>query len=147
MKILKDLLLIAGISTVLAMTACSKKSDTTNSSAVTVANISGSYKLTGLTITIPPFPAQNYYDSIPACQKDDILKLNTDLTYNYIDEGVQCSPPGTASGTWSLPSTTQIIIDTASATIVKFDGKTLTISLTENFNGISGTGTETLVKQ
>jgi len=130
--------------TLLFVVSCSKSSN--SSSAITVQNLVGTYTLTSLTVTIAPFPPQNILDSIPACQRDDQYKLNTDMSYDYIDAGVQCNPPGNGIGTWSLSGNT-LIIDTTHATIQKFDGKNLTLSTPVQYNGIAATTTETLTKQ
>jgi Lipocalin-like domain len=139
------LFLLIAVSALFFTVSC-KKSSSTNSSAITVQNLVGTYGLTSLTVTIAPFPPQNILDSIPACQRDDEYKLNADMSYNYIDAGTKCIPPGDGSGTWSLSGNT-LIIDSINATIQKFDGKNLTLSTPVVYNGISATTTETLTKQ
>jgi hypothetical protein len=73
---------------------------------------------------------------LDACMKDDIHKLNTNMTYELMDAGVQCSPPGNVNGTWSLTNNTTIVLDGVQGTIRKFDGKNLEITAT--INGASG---------
>ena len=131
--------------TVVAIIDSCKKSSS-NSSAITKENLAGSYKLTAASVTIPPFPAQSILDSIPACQRDDIIKLNVDLTMQNIDAGTQCNPPGDFSSTWSLSGTT-IHVDTLTGTIKQFDGKTLVIESPITIASFSGTSTETFTKQ
>jgi hypothetical protein len=134
---------------IIQFVACSKEtsaSNNNNNSAITVQNLAGTYSLTALTVTIAPLPPQSIIDSLPTCQRDDLYKLNSDMSFNYVDNGIKCVPPGNASGNWSLSSNT-IIIDTLHLAIKSFDGKTLTLTTPVSFNGFAGTTTETLVKQ
>ena len=146
MKKVKRLSFIFILAITVLMIADSCKKSSTNSSAITKENLAGTYGLTSLTVTIAPFPPQDILDSVPACQRDDLYKLNVDLTYNYIDAGTKCNPPGDGSGKWSL-SGNILTIDTTQGTIQKFDGKTLVLNTAVSYNGISGTTTETLTKQ
>jgi hypothetical protein len=138
------ILSLAGVIAILLAVSCKKSSS--NSSSITVQNLAGTYTLTALTVTIPPLPPQSIIDSVPTCQRDDEYKLNTDLTYDYIDAGTKCNPPGDGTGVWSLSGNT-ITIDTTQSTIQKFDGRTLVINTNVNFMGIAATTTETLTKQ
>jgi hypothetical protein len=65
--------------------AC-KKSVTTANSAITIENISGTYALKGLVWSFGGFNF-NVFDSLDACEKDNLIKFNTDKTVNYIDAG------------------------------------------------------------
>ncbi len=145
-KYKSQLFLLLSVAFLFAIISSCKKSSSSNSS-ITKENLAGSYKLTDLTITIPPFPAQNILDSVPACQRDDIVKLNLDLTMQNIDAGTKCNPPGDFSSTWSL-SGDSIRVDTLVGVIQKFDGKTLVIQSPVNIPpSITGTTTETFTKQ
>jgi hypothetical protein len=151
MKKLSEAIIIPCImlALIIQFVACSKEtsaSNNNNNSAITVQNLVGTYALTALTVTVPPLPPQSIIDSLPVCQRDDLYKLNSDMTFNYVDAGVKCVPPGDASGNWSLSSNT-IIIDTLHLTIVSFDGKTLALTAPVTISGFAGTTTETLVKQ
>ncbi|MBS1599422.1 MAG: hypothetical protein JST75_14445 [Bacteroidetes bacterium] len=138
-------LLLAAMFVVAIIGSC-KKSSSSNSSAITKENIAGSYMLTGVTVTVPPFPAQSVLDSVPSCQRDDIIKLNTDLTMQNIDAGTKCVPPSDFTSTWSL-SGTAITVDTLSGTVKSFNGKVLVIESPVTFNNISGTTDVTFTKQ
>ena len=138
------LLLLTVVSMMAVSNACKKSSS--SGSAITKENLQGSYTLTAVSVTIPPFPAQSVLDSVPACQRDNIIKLNLDLTMQNIDAGTKCVPPADFASTWSL-SGNSITVDTLSGTIKNFDGKTLVIESPVSFNGISGTSTETFTKQ
>jgi len=124
-----------------------KKSDNKNG-ALTVANLSGSYKLKAL-VWVSGNVSVNVYDSLPACEKDDIIKLNPDLSANFIDAGVRCTPPGDATGTWKL-SGDSLYIGANAGKISSFDGTTLVITGHPGNNGVPGvqiTSTTTLIKQ
>lgn len=138
------LLLLTVVSIITISNACKKSNN--SGSAITKENLAGSYTLTAVSITIPPFPAQNVLDSVPACQRDNIIKLNVDLTMENIDGGTKCVPPADFTSTWSL-SGNSITVDTLSGTIKNFDGKTLVIESPVSFNSFSGTSTETFTKQ
>jgi hypothetical protein len=125
--------------------AC-KKSVTTANSAITIENISGTYALKGLVWSFGGFNF-NVFDSLDACEKDNLIKFNTDKTVNYIDAGTACTPPADDNGTWDLQGDSLIFSSNYSnAKIQSFDGKTLI--LTGVPEGESGTtATTTLEKQ
>src|SRR5215216_3328223 len=85
---------------VVGFLAC-KKSVSNNNSAITIENICGTYALKGLVWIIGEFNF-NVYDSLDACQKDNLIKFNTDKTINYIDAGTVCTPAEDDNGTWDL---------------------------------------------
>ncbi len=129
-KILLGILVLVTISI-----ACKKnKSDSDPAPTTpTVATLSGSYKISKATVFngTTEIDATSFY---PACLRDDVHKLNANLSYELIDAGVQCNPPGNKMGTWSLTNSTTIIIDGTSGTIRKFDGTNLEITGTVNGN-------------
>ena len=111
-----------------AFASCNKDSD--NNCSLSEANLTGSYKLTSVTYKPSATSSEvNYIDSIfEACEKDDIITLNSDHTYNYIDAGTACSPTGNDSGTWSL-----------NGNVLSVDGGPSPI---ENFNCSSFSGSQ-----
>jgi len=115
-------------------TACKKdKNEEPADITPTVANLTGSYKLVKLTMTAPGATEQDYTSSMNDCEKDDQWKLNSDMSFNYIDAGTQCSTSGSYDSDWTLTNTTTITIDGAPYTIRKFNGTAL--ELTESFMG------------
>jgi len=138
------LLVLFGLFLFLSVISCSKSSS--DSHAINVANISGTYLLTAVTVSLPPAPPISVMDSIPLCRRDDLIKLNSNMSVYFVDAGTQCVPSGNDTSTWAL-SGTNISIDTLSGTISKFDGHILQINSTLNFMGISVQSTETLTKQ
>jgi hypothetical protein len=144
----RPLFAIAVIGIIIFAGACSKDNSGGNSSSITVANLAGSYKLTAATanafgITI------NALDSLPACQKDDIYKLNSNLSFNYIDTGTVCNPSGSYTDTWNIIGTTKIVIGSDTGNIQSFNGTVLVVTSNVTIPGLPGpvTTTDTFTKQ
>jgi Lipocalin-like domain len=141
----------AAVILILAIHAC-KKSDSGNSndpSARTIQNLSGSYNLTAITASVLGLNV-NLYDSLPLCDRDNVIELDTNKTARFIDAGVACVPPSDSTGVWSLSSNTDTIYVAGSANFIKsWDGKTLVLNSVEALGGIPVpvTATTTLVKQ
>lgn len=135
---------------ILAINACKKSdSNSSNPSARTVQNFSGSYGITAITANVLGLNV-NLYDSLPACDRDNIIQLDTNKMAQFIDAGVVCVPPSDSSGTWSLSSNTDTLYLAGSANFIKsWDGKTLVLTSVENITGIPVpvTATTTLAKQ
>ena len=138
------LLVLFGSMLLLSVISCSKSSG--DSHAINVANLSGTYLLTDVTVNLPPAPPFSVLDSIPVCRRDDLIKLNTNMSVYFVDAGTQCVPAGNDTSTWAL-SGSNITIDTLSGTVSKYDGHILQINSTLNFMGISVQSTETFTKQ
>lgn len=136
----------SAITLLLVINAC-KKSTSSNSSAKTVQNLSGSYNLTASTANLLGLTI-NLYDSLPACEKDNIIQLNTNMTAQFIDAGVVCVPPSDSTGSWSLSSNADTIYVAGSANFIKsWDGKSLITTSAEQISGFPVTVTTTLVKK
>ena len=130
---------------ILVIHACSKSSGT--SSAKTMQNLSGSYNLTALTASYLG-SSVSLYDSLPACDKDNIIQLNSTGSAQFIDAGTACVPPSDSTGTWSLSSNADTIYIAGNASFIKsWDGKTLVLTNAEVVSGIPVTATSTLVKK
>lgn len=119
---------------------CQKEVNEKLSTPITVNSLSGTYGLTALTWTYGG-SAHNIYDSLDACEKDNLVKLNTDLTINYIDAGIAYVPPENDIGIWSLVGDS-LYFDTQSSKIQSFDGTILVLMGSPNA-GISATTTLT----
>jgi hypothetical protein len=108
-----------------------KKDDTPANVTPTKENLTGSYKLTAMTVQ-----GNNVFDNAndnmniyESCQRDDIYKLNADMTYQVVDAGTVCNPDGSYDGTdWELLANNQISLDGNTLTITSFDGKTLKVT-------------------
>src|SRR5260221_2172055 len=111
--------------------SCKKDKDTTtNTSCFTdIASISGLYKITGYTYKETPSSAEeDYYSTLfpDACDRDNILTLNANGTYQLTDAGIVCSQPGNDNGTWTLSGNT-LAKDGDPTTIESFNCKTLVL--------------------
>jgi ABC-type Fe3+-citrate transport system substrate-binding protein len=135
---------------ILVINACKKSdSNSSNPSARTVQNFSGSYGITAITANVLGLNV-NLYDSLPACDRDNIIQLDTNKTAQFIDAGVACVPPSDSTGTWSLSSNTDTLYIAGSPNFIKsWDGKTLVLTSVENITGIPVpvTATTTLAKK
>ncbi|MFL5787010.1 MAG: DUF5004 domain-containing protein [Flavisolibacter sp.] len=126
---------------------CSKSASVSTSIQINTQNLSGTYKLTGITAKDNATGIQiDLYSQLKDCQKDDLEILNANGTYQYVDAGTQCSPPGDFTGSWSVIGS-KITLDTNTGDIQKFDGKTLIVTSTETNNGSTYTVTQTYTKQ
>jgi hypothetical protein len=142
----KIALAVSAFTLLLVINAC-KKTDSSNSSDKTVQNLSGSYSLTALTASLAGLSI-NLYDSLSACEKDNIIQLNTDGSAHFIDAGVVCVPPEDSTGTWSLSkSGDSLTVASTVAGIKSWDGKTLVLTNTETISGFPVLATTTLVKK
>ena len=138
------LVLFAGMF-LLAGTSC-KKDD--KNCDVTVANISGTYKILKVMYKLNAGTPETDYTStiFESCHLDDLHVLNANGTYSYQLAGVDCAPPETPySDTWSLSGST-ITIEGESATISSFDCSTLNIVFAD-YNVAGDKATFTLKKQ
>ncbi len=137
---------ILALSMLVVLASC-KKDKNDEQITPTKENLTGSYKMTAATLasggtSVDIFNNPTFFE---ACDRDDIYKLNADLTYEIVDAGMVCNPDNNyTGGTWSLVSTTSINIDGDVYTIKSWNGKTLV----GEFNDGSGlSGTVTYVKQ
>jgi hypothetical protein len=150
----KIVLVSSVIALLLVIHACSKDSSNNGngttpppSDARTVANLSGVYGLTALTATALG-TTFNLYDSLPPCQRDDSVQLNSDLTVKFIDAGVACVPPNDSTGVWHISSNTDTIYVAGGSSVVKsFDGKTLVLLTPTEYNGFAVVATSTFVRK
>jgi len=117
---------ILALSLLALLSSCDKDDDDNKEITPTVANLSGSYKITAATANIGGtsinlLSNEAYFEN---CEKDDLYLLNSNLSYEIKDQGTKCSPSGDYVGTWSLNGN-KINIDGDEATIKSWNGKTL----------------------
>jgi hypothetical protein len=130
----------------LLMASCSKSGS--NNSAVTVANISGTYKLSALVYSQGSISI-NVYDSLPVCEQDNEIILKTDSSATYVDAGTVCAPPEDDNGQWHLSGDSLYLGDNGGK-VKSFNGKTLVLVGNPSINGIidpTTIATTTLIKQ
>jgi hypothetical protein len=134
--------IVCGTAATLIISSCSKKNDT---EAYTNKQLVGTYKLTASTATSAgaTVDLMQYMDD---CEKDDLLVLNADSTFDQIDAGVSCGNSD-GSGTWVVSGNLIIVGGNDSSTIKSFNGKTLVLSQTEIEQGKSVVETTTMTKQ
>ncbi len=145
----KILLVASAVALLLILNACSKKdnSGSTPSNARTVQNFSGTYKfgdikasVLGVTIDV--------LDTLPACEKDNVIRLDADLVAHFVDTLVQCTPPSDSTGTWSLSQNTDTLYVAGGANFINsWDGTTLVLVGNQIVSGFPATITTTLVKE
>ncbi len=142
--------LTASLAVLAIFSACKKndnKKTADDPSARTVANFAGTYSLDSLTASAFGQSA-NLYDSLDACQKDDEVILKTDLSAVFSDGAVKCDPSTDSTGTWRLSDNTDsIYIGANGGKIKSWDGTSLVITGTQDFNGIQATTEATFKKK
>ncbi len=149
---MRKIALAASIATLILVINACKKNDSApgnDPSARTVQNFSGSYNLTAITASVLGLNV-NLYDSLPSCDRDNIIELDTNKTARFIDAGVACVPPSDSTGVWSLSSNKDTLYVEGNANFIKsWDGKTLVLNSVESLGGIPVpvTATTTLVKK
>jgi hypothetical protein len=137
----------AAVALFLVFNACKKSESSSNSR--TVQNFTGSYSITALSGNVLGTTI-NLYDSLPACDKDNLIQLNSNMTAAFVDAGVKCVPPSDSTGSWSLSANTDSLYLASTAAFIKsWDGKTLVLTNSQSVSGIPLpiTVTTTLVKQ
>ena len=128
-----------------SLTGCKK--DKNEAVTPTQENLIGSYKLTAFTGQVNGGAETDAMASFQSCQKDDLYKLNADLSFNYLDAGTACDPAGDDNGTWVLISPTKIAFYGYEFDIISFNGNTLVGSETTVDGDITTTVKGTFTKQ
>ncbi len=131
----------------LVIHACSKKNDSSPANARTVQNLSGRYNLISLTANVLG-EKLDLYDSLPPCEQDNVVILKSDMTAQFVDSNVVCTPPSDSTGTWSISQNTDTIYVSGTPSIIEsWDGRTLVLNNNETISGFPVTATSTFVKQ
>lgn len=113
--------------------SCKKNTDQTCN--LDTASVAGSYKVTAVRYkATATSPETDYYSQFfpDACERDDIITLNTNGSATFTDAGVKCSPPGDDVSTWSLSGNT-ITIDGGPANVDSFNCSSITVSEADVF--------------
>ena len=108
-----------------AVIACSKSGSSDH--PLTVESISGTYALKAVILSYGGVNF-NIYDSLEACEKDNLIKFNTDKTVNFIDAGTICSPSEDDNDTWDVRNDSIILGSSPSGKIDSYDGTTLVVT-------------------
>jgi hypothetical protein len=104
-----------------------KKDDKDEPVTPTKENLTGSYKMTAFTVSNTSGSLDFFNSVMEACDRDDVYKLNADMSYGVEDAGTVCSPDNNyTGGTWSITGTT-IDLDGETGTVKSWNGKTLVV--------------------
>lgn len=115
--------------------------------SISMTGLSGSYKLTALQYKASATAAPvDYLATMEDCEKDDILTLKSDGTYDYNDAGTVCSPSRTDHGSWLVKGNTLTSDGVLNGTVASYDCKTM-VYYVENSLAEGDRLTFTMVKQ
>ena len=117
------------------LSSCKKDAATSNTCAKTVANIAGTYSPVKNEISMMNAPFMDITSQWQACERDDKVTLNANLTYAYQDLGTSCTPSGKSMGTWRISADGKFTINDngsaeniTNADITSFDCSTLVLT-------------------
>jgi len=111
--------------------SCNKDESDSPTCTTSAATIAGTYKTTAAVYKETSSGAeQDVYDLLlNDCEKDDLINLKTNSTYEITEGTINCTPPSDPiSGSWSIPGS-NLILEGESSTIKSFDCKTLVLVL------------------
>lgn len=116
------------------LVSCKKDRDETTGCELTPNSLSGTYQLTGLKYkSSAGAPEENYLFLMEDCEQDDRIRLNSNGTYNYTDEGVSCTPNSTEDGTWSVMGNQLQSDGLLTGTIASYDCRVLVYYIENTF--------------
>lgn len=120
--------------TVISVSSC-KKDDDNDKSKNDLLTQKG-WKI----VTILDDPGTGVYENFPIdeCNKDDVLKFETNHTY-HLSIGTPCDPSDSdETGSWSLSSDEKTLtVDGDDATIESLDEHSLVVFLSETYLGVT----------
>lgn len=109
------------------LVSCKKDRDETTACELTLNSLAGTYQLTALKYkATASAQEENYLSFMEVCEQDDRIRLNSNGTYQYTDEGVTCSPGGsTDDGTWGVTGNQLQSDGLLTGTIASYDCRVL----------------------
>ncbi|HYF32703.1 MAG TPA: hypothetical protein VD993_16370 [Chitinophagaceae bacterium] len=119
--------------TLLIGTSCKKSKD---APAFTKENVIGNYMLTKVVFSANGQEQDITSSYVDDCEKDDIVTLKIDGTYESDDAGQPCT--GDYTGTWAIPAANKFDMDGEVFDVSSWDGTTMGISQAWNFGGMNG---------
>lgn len=123
-----------------------KKEETSAPKSKTELLCAHYWKAAALTVN-PPLdiagtPISDLFATFDPCEKDDLVKYNTDKTVIYDEGATKCDPSSsqTTSSTWSFNSDETILTeDDEDLTLVELNETTLKLKITQNIAGVDYT--------
>lgn len=136
----------------IVMAGC-KKEETTVSKSKTELLCAHYWKVVSLTVN-PPLdldgtPVSNLLEIMEDCQKDDLVKYNTDKTLIYDEGDTKCDPssPQTSGGSWEFKSNETILTeDDEDLTLIELNESTLKLKIVQVIDGVDYTYSITYTK-
>ena len=119
--------------TLLIGTSCKKSKD---APAFTKENVIGNYMLTKVVFSANGQEQDITSSYVDDCEKDDIVTLKIDGTYESDDARQSCT--GDYTGTWAIPAANKFDMDGEVFDVSSWDGTTMGISQAWNFGGMNG---------
>lgn len=130
-----------------------KKEETTVPKSKTELLCAHYWKVVSLTVN-PPLdidgtPVSDLLSIMDDCNKDDLVKYNTDKTLIYDEGATKCDPasPQTSSGTWSFNSDETILTeDDEDLSLIELNESTLKLKIVQTIAEVDYTYTITYQK-
>lgn len=130
-----------------------KKEETTVPKSKTELLCAHYWKVVALTVN-PPLdidgtPVSDLLSIMDDCNKDDLVKYNTDKTLIYDEGATKCDPasPQTSSGTWSFNSDETILTeDDEDLSLIELNESTLKLKIVQTIAEVDYTYTITYQK-
>ena len=123
--------------------SCKKDSGSSNNTcSLSSSAIVGTYKIIAATYQATATSAPtNDYATWDACEKDDLITINSNNTYQFSDGALVCNPSGAETGTWFLNGSVLVIntngsTNSYSQTITEFN--CTTFKLTNIYDATTG---------
>jgi hypothetical protein len=110
--------------------SCKKEKTNEGGCKISMSSLSGTYKLTSLTYKPnPSADGQDFLAYMNDCEKDDLIVLKQDGTYDYQDAGNICTPDNSSNGEWAVHGNILTSDGLFNGTISSFDCKTMVYNL------------------
>ncbi len=138
---------LMGIAAATILFSCKKEKSEPAGCSISMTGLAGAYKLTALEYKASAAAKPvDYLAAMEACEKDDIITLKSDGTYQYSDQGTVCTPVKNDQGTWQVKGNTLTSDGTLNGTVASYDCKTM-VYYVENSIVAGDRLTFTMVKQ
>ena len=106
--------------------SCKKDKSSGEECKISTTSLSGTYKLSSLKYKVNKSVAeQDFLASMDDCEKDDLIILNSNGTYDHLDVGTTCLPLNNDNGSWAVNGHTLTSDGDFNGTITSFDCKTI----------------------